>query len=470
MATLAVLRDQSADPIAHAQARPVIGTQQFMLHNLENTVAFPVFLERNNGRIQRFIMMKAMIANTGTNQPQRALQDVWLLIPGNPRVSKNPNTGEIYYGDQSEGMIFTHLRQLVGGKGLFNSMTAMVTMRNMPITPNRKYGAAPNHFIQKNMVELGKQHISLCGGKRKVGDVEEVVEPMLPTSEEFGKFLQDGLAQTEKFFESLRQQKIFEPNLVFEVLPGTISMGVMPFYKSAMGDQLMGIANSGIRRFNAISNWNGATKINTIAQKAETGNGQQLVLGVRETGGRYSFDRLCTIYDRRLNQCEGRISLIDPVTIKYLEGSQQHDAEGEEQGVDTNIPVNNRKSRAKTLEEVAKDVGFIQFLNAELKVYANGKTPESMAVTFELALHENSTYIGIKDTSKLGNVAQVGTTDSEEAQILMDSFNEADLESILNATTGLTVVETEAATATTDTEQPAHAGGVGTELSDELPF
>ena len=58
MTKLALLRDHSADPILHAQARPVVGTQQFILPNKDNTVAFPIFLQRNNGRIQRFIMMK----------------------------------------------------------------------------------------------------------------------------------------------------------------------------------------------------------------------------------------------------------------------------------------------------------------------------------------------------------------------------------------------------------------------------
>ena len=466
-AHLAVLRDQPADPIAHAQARPTIGMQQFMLHNLDATMAFPVFLEQNNGRIQRFLMMKAMIANVLTNQAQRALQDVWLLIPGNPRISKNANTGEVYYGDQSEGMIFAHLRNLVQGKPLFNSMTAMVTMRSFHCVPNRKYGAEQGYFLKNNMPELGKQHITLCGGKRKINDAEVLVEPMMPNTEEFSTFLREGLEQTKKFFGSLMASGKGEPNIIFQVLPGTIQMGNVPFYRSALGDALMANANNGIRRFSTVSNWNGAVKINTTANKSITGNGQELIHGIRETGGKYSFDRIGSIYDRRLNILEARVSMIDPVTIRYLEGAQQHDQEGEEEGVNTNIPVTNRRSRAKVLEEVAKEVGFIQYLNAELKVYPNGKNADSMAISVEVALNEHSTYTGIKDTSKLGSLAQ-SVSEDEMVEAVLADYDPDQIEAILAGTVSLTKVED--APAAPAPAVPTHAGDISTELSDDLPF
>lgn len=466
-AHLAVLRDNPADPIASSQARPTIGTQQFMLHNLDATMAFPVFLEQNNGRIQRFLMMKAMVANVQTNQAQRALQDVWLLIPGNPRISKNANTGEIYYGDQSEGMVFAHLRSLVQGKPLFNSMTAMVTMRSFHCVPNRAYGSEQGYFLKHNMPELGKQHITLCGGKRNIDGAEVLVEPAMPNTEAFSKFLTEGLEQTKKFFGALMASGKAEANIIFQVLPGTIQMGNVPFYRSALGDALMASSNSGIRRFSTVSNWNGAAKINTNASKSITGNGQELVHGIRETGGKYSFDRIITLYDRRLNTLEGRMSLIDPVTIRYLEGAQQHDQEGEEQGVDTNIPVNNRKSRAKVLEEVAKEMGFIQYLNAELRVYPNGKNANSMAISVELALHDHSTYTGVKDTSKLGSLVQT-SNDDDALESAMADFDPGQIEAMLNGTVSITKVED--APAAEAPAEPAHAGGVGTGMDDDLPF
>lgn len=462
MTKLAILRDHSADPILHAQARPVIGTQQFILPNKDNTVAFPVFLQRNNGRIQRFIMMRAFVNNPMTNAAQRSLQDVWLLIPGNPRISVGQN-GETYFGDQSEGMIYAHLRATATGKSGFNSMTAMCTIRNMPIVPNKKYGAS--NFMT-SMVELATQHASLCGGKSKDKDTGVIsnVEPLMPNTEAFDAFMQAGLVQTEKFLGALIQNKMYEPNLVFEVLPSTIQMGNVPFYRSELGEAMLSGPHTGIRRFSTVSSWNGAVKINTGVNRSVTGNGQELQHGIRETGGRYMFDRIGTIYDRRLNQVEARVSMIDPVTIRYLEGAQQHDAAGEDEGIETNISTNNRKSRAKVLEEVAKELGYIQFLNAELKVYPNGSNPDSMAITVEMHLVDHSSYAGIRDTSKLGNVASAASESDMVAAMMNDDFT-GDFEAIMSATTSLTKIEEG-----TEAPAPAAPAPVGTDMDDELPF
>lgn len=471
MSELAILRDHFADPILHAQARPVVGTQQFLLPSKDHTICVPVFLKRNNGKIQRFLMMRAFIANTLTNQAQRMLQDVWLLIPGNPRISYGTN-GETYYGDQSEGMVVAHLRAMLDGKGsAFNSLTAMVTIRNMPIVPNRAYGFenGVSKWATEALPALAKQHAALCGGKqrdRETGIITEI-KPFLPNTEDFDSFMRKGLEDTEKFFRSLIQDKQFEPNIVFEVLPNTVQLGNVPFYRSELGEALLANPHSGVRRFSTVSSWNGAIKISQ-ANKSITGNGQELIHGIRETGGKYSFDRIGTIYDRRLNQVDCRISMIDPVTIRYLEGDQRQDAAGEDEGIETNVPVNNRRSRAKTLEDVAKELGYIQFLNAELKVHPNGNSADSMAITAEINLVDHSTYSGIRDTSKLGGVAQAAN-ETDMVNALMGDFIIDDVEAILSATTSIKVVE-EDGTGEQAPAAPAHAGGVGTGMGEELPF
>ena len=469
---LAVLRDTPADPILHNQARPCSGIQQFILPNADKTMCIPLYLKRNNGRIQRFLLFKAMLPNTVTNQAQRILQDVWLLIPGNPRISVGANN-ETYFGDQSQGMINFHLQHMIEGAGpVFNMLTAMVTPRNMHVTPNKKYGIGPDgnsNWREKAWPILKTDHIMLCGGKmlNKEKTAEVDVIPLENGSEMFEAFMQNGFATTETFMRLLVQHKLAEPNTVFEVMPGTIEMGITPYYGSRSGEMMMQRPNSGIRRFHLTSNWSGVAKVDIHTVQSHTGNERMLTHGVREVNGRYAFDRIVQVYDRRNGIVDARLSLIDPVTIRYLEGSQTKDQAGEEDGIETNIPTNNRKSRAKTLEEVAQERSCINFSNVEMRVHPNGKDSDSNQIVIEFVMVDHSTYTVARDTSKLGNVANVDES-GMEADLLVGTVSEfIDFDAILNGTNSIKRVEAQ--------EKPAPDittvnNGISDDINEDLPF
>lgn len=428
--TLAVLSDKPANPATNPIVRPLIGVQQFMLLNANEHMCIPLFLQRNSGAIQYFYLMKAMLPNVETNESQRILQTCWLLIPANPQVSGDSN--KLYFADRNHGHIHMHNKMIaLKGNSAFNSLIATVTLRNMPLIPNK---LAELKWKDKIWPVLNKHHDMLCGTQE--------TEPLEKKSEEFDKFLKDGNKNSNDLLIALFKAGKLESNTVFEVLPDTISMNKTLFYGDNYTSNIIENQHNGINKPMCISSWNGVFRGNTEVTSTTNGLGQQLTHGLREIGEgnkkKYSVDMVGKVFDRMANATEGRLTCIDPVTIAYLNNN-------------TNAKDNNaatessKKSRANVLYDVFHQNEHIQVNNAEMRLHANGTDNTSAKISWELRLTDQSTYLGLKDISKLGSVNSnadeslldlllSGEDISDEIKSIED---EIDYDAVLNETNDL---------------------------------
>lgn len=455
---LAVLVDNVANVATNPITRPMMGIQQFMLLNAQEHCCIPIFLQRNNGNIGYYYLMKAMVADTATNEVQRMLQVCWLLIPANPQVSMDKQ--KLYFADRNHGFVHMHNKMLaMAGKSAFNSVIAQVTMRNMPIVPNKK---AQFKWATEIWPRLNEQHDVLCG--------TDVNVPVMRKTPEFENFMKTGNKRTHELFLALYKKGMTESNTVFEVMPDSMCFNNSMFYGDKHTDAIIDKQSNGVNKPTTVSCWNGVFRGDISITSTINGLGQTLKHGMREVGegnkAKHGVDVVGKIFDRVTNYVEGRVTCIDPVTIAYLNGNNKGDEEDYSSS-------QTKKSRAETLFSTFESNEHIQINNAELKLHANGKDADSMKVSWELRINDNSTYQGLRDVSKLGTVNTASDEGlfelimaGEELANEVDNIEteEEDFSAILAQTNDLQKKEEDKKDKTTAPNQ----GTV--DIDDDLPF
>lgn len=460
---LAVLMDKPANPATNPITGPMMGIQQFMLLNAQEHLCIPLFLKRNSGNIQYYYLMKAMLPNMETNESQRMLQHCWLLIPANPQVSGENQ--KFYFGDRNHGMIHMHNKMLaLGGNSAYNSLIAKVTLRNMPIVPNK----AQLKWTDKIWPMLNEQHNLLCGTADS--------EPLMRKSDAFTKFMNDGNAKTHALFMALLKDKKIEANTVFEVMPDSIILGKTMFYGDNHTASILENQHNGINKPMCISSWNGVFRGDLNIATTTNGLGLKLEHGIRKIGEgtkqKYGVDIVGKVFDRLSNTTEGRLTCIDPVTIAYLNSGNAKDEDASEEVLNA-IATTNRKSRAHVLHGAFEQNEHIQINDAELKLHANGDNPDSMKISWELRITDTSTYKGLRDISKLGSIN--ASADDSFLDLLMsgndisDKLQEAeadiDYEELLNQSNDLQKEVTKVEKKDEPVSSPS-----GMDIDSDLPF